>query len=134
MSLAHTVGNKVELAYRRTDLEKRRRLMSTWGTFFTAPAKNPQNNVRPLRVHGNSRVDGTQFHDEGPLELWLWSDAQFYRIRSAHAAFDPFGENPRRIETVAAHLRSSSAIGPSQSVSKVCEGPIAVITRAIDPE
>jgi integrase len=53
MSLAHTVGDKVELAYRRTDLfEKRRRLMSTWGTFCTTPAKNSQNNVRPLRAHG----------------------------------------------------------------------------------
>ena len=51
-----------------------------------------------------------------------------------HAAFDPFAENPRRIDTVAAHLRSSSAIGLSQSASKVCEGPIAVITTAIDPE
>src|SRR5215471_15155241 len=54
--------------------------------------------------------------------------------RCAHAAFDPFDENPRRIDTVAAHFRTSSAIGESQSASKVCEGPIAVITRAIDPE
>ena len=52
----------------------------------------------------------------------------------AHAAFDPLDENPRRIDTVAAHFRTSSAIGESQSASKVCEGPIAVITRAIDPE
>ena len=48
--------------------------------------------------------------------------------------FDPLEENPRRIDTVEAHLRSSSAMGPSQSASKVCEGPIAVIARAIDPE
>jgi hypothetical protein len=53
---------------------------------------------------------------------------------AAHAAFDPLEENPRRIDTVEAHLRSSSAMGPSQSASKVCEGPIAVIARAIDPE
>jgi Protein of unknown function (DUF1614) len=51
-----------------------------------------------------------------------------------HAAFDPFVENPRRIETVAAHLRSSSAIGLSQAASNVPEGPIAVRARAIEPE
>ena len=34
---------------------------------------------------------------------------------------------------LAAHLRTSSAIGPSQSASNVCEGPIAVMTSAIDP-
>ena len=52
---------------------------------------------------------------------------------AAHAAFDPLEENPRGIDTVEAHLRSSSAMGPSQAASKVCEGPIAVIARAIDP-
>ena len=30
---------------------------------------------------------------------------------AAHAAFDPLDENPRRADTIAAHLRSSSAIG-----------------------
>jgi integrase len=35
-ALAHTVGNKVELAYRRGDFfEKRRRLMEVWGEFAT---------------------------------------------------------------------------------------------------
>jgi integrase len=34
MALAHAVGNKVEAAYRRSDLfEKRRALMQQWGTF-----------------------------------------------------------------------------------------------------
>jgi integrase len=38
-ALAHAIPNKVEAAYRRTDfLEKRRALMSDWGTFCT-PAK-----------------------------------------------------------------------------------------------
>jgi hypothetical protein len=33
-ALAHIVGDKVEQAYRRSDLfEKRRRLMQQWGTF-----------------------------------------------------------------------------------------------------
>ena len=33
-ALAHTVANKVEAAYRRSDLfEKRRALMQQWGTF-----------------------------------------------------------------------------------------------------
>lgn len=37
MALAHTVGDKVEAAYRRGDLfEKRRRLMEAWATFCTA--------------------------------------------------------------------------------------------------
>jgi hypothetical protein len=38
-ALAHAIPNKVEAAYRRTDfLEKRRALMSDWGT-FCIPAK-----------------------------------------------------------------------------------------------
>jgi integrase len=36
-ALAHIVGDKVEQAYRRTDMfEKRRRLMQQWATFCTA--------------------------------------------------------------------------------------------------
>jgi hypothetical protein len=40
MALAHTIGDKVEAAYRRGDMfEKRRRLMQQWATFCTtAPA------------------------------------------------------------------------------------------------
>jgi integrase len=35
MALAHTVGSKVEQAYRRSDmLEKRRALMTEWGAFY----------------------------------------------------------------------------------------------------
>ena len=52
---------------------------------------------------------------------------------AAHAAFDPLAEKPRRAETLAAHFLTSAAIGPSQSASNVCEGPIAVMTSAIDP-
>jgi hypothetical protein len=46
MVLAHTVSDKVEAAYRRTDLfERRRRLMAAWATFCTtAPAQEPQSN------------------------------------------------------------------------------------------
>jgi integrase len=44
MALAHTIGNKVEAAYRRGDLfEKRARLMADWATFcgtVQAPADN----------------------------------------------------------------------------------------------
>jgi integrase len=37
-ALGHTVGSKVELAYRRGDFfEKRRRLMDAWGEFATKP-------------------------------------------------------------------------------------------------
>ncbi len=39
MALAHTIGSKVEAAYRRGDLfEKRRRLMADWGQFCFTPA------------------------------------------------------------------------------------------------
>jgi len=38
MALAHTIGSKVEAAYRRGDLfEKRRRLMADWGQFCSTP-------------------------------------------------------------------------------------------------
>ena len=34
MALAHTIGSKVEAAYRRGDLfEKRRQLMADWGAY-----------------------------------------------------------------------------------------------------
>jgi hypothetical protein len=47
MALAHSVGSKVEQAYRRTDLfERRIRLMADWGSFCTA---SPQ----PQRDRGN---------------------------------------------------------------------------------
>ena len=36
MALAHTVKDKVEAAYRRTDLfDKRRELMTAWSAFVT---------------------------------------------------------------------------------------------------
>jgi integrase len=49
-ALAHTIGSKVEQAYRRSDLfEKRRRLMQQWAAFCTA-AQERQGNVTPLRA------------------------------------------------------------------------------------
>jgi len=51
-ALAHVIGDKVEQAYRRTDMfEKRRRLMQQWATFCTA-APRQQGNVTPLRSPG----------------------------------------------------------------------------------
>ncbi|KPF73907.1 integrase [Blastomonas sp. AAP25] len=49
MALAHTIGNKVERAYRRGDLfEKRRRLMDDWANYCaTIPAAGA--NVLPIR-------------------------------------------------------------------------------------
>jgi integrase len=51
-ALAHIIGDKVEQAYRRTDLfEKRRRLMQQWATFCTTvPAGDAQNKIVPLRA------------------------------------------------------------------------------------
>jgi hypothetical protein len=51
-SLAHTIGSKVEAAYRRGDLfEKRRRLMQQWTAYCTtAPAPERRGNVTPLHA------------------------------------------------------------------------------------
>ncbi len=50
-ALAHTLGDKVEAAYRRGDLmEKRRRLMADWAAFCAKPA--PAGEVVPLRAAG----------------------------------------------------------------------------------
>jgi integrase len=41
MALAHTIGNKVEAAYRRGELfDKRKRLMSDWSRYCAAPKQN----------------------------------------------------------------------------------------------
>jgi integrase len=50
MALAHTIGNKVERAYRRGDLfEKRRRLMEDWAAYCAGTGTNAQN-VTPIRA------------------------------------------------------------------------------------
>ena len=50
-SLAHVIGDKVEQAYRRSDLfEKRRRLMQQWATFCTTALVHEVQNVTPLRA------------------------------------------------------------------------------------
>jgi integrase len=54
MALAHTVGNKVEAAYRRGDLfEKRRKLMAEWGRYCATPKIQDQiqdrKNIRSIR-------------------------------------------------------------------------------------
>jgi len=50
MALAHTIGSKVEAAYRRGDLfEKRRRLMADWGHFCSTPSTIAAANIVTLR-------------------------------------------------------------------------------------
>jgi len=50
IALAHKVGDKVENAYRRTDLfEKRRRLMEDWADYCTSAPVAKQMNVVPIR-------------------------------------------------------------------------------------
>jgi integrase len=51
ISLAHTVGNEAERAYRRGDMfNKRRQLMEAWGRYVTtAPRRATANNVTPIR-------------------------------------------------------------------------------------
>jgi integrase len=52
MALAHSVGDKVEAAYRRGDLfEKRRRLMAEWAIFCNTPKATARNKVIPMRRH-----------------------------------------------------------------------------------
>lgn len=55
MALAHTIGDKVEAAYRRGDLfEKRRRMMADWATYCRQPLQ--QSGVIPLGVVQKSRA------------------------------------------------------------------------------
>jgi integrase len=50
MALAHTIGDKVEAAYRRSDLfEQRRRIMAEWAKFCGTPRTHAQNLVVPYR-------------------------------------------------------------------------------------
>jgi integrase len=50
MALAHAVGSKVEVAYRRGDLfEKRRQLAEAWGRYCSAPAQGDARLI-PLRA------------------------------------------------------------------------------------
>ena len=49
MALAHAVGNKVEAAYRQSDLlDKRRQMVNDWAA-FCAMVEPASNNVVPLR-------------------------------------------------------------------------------------
>jgi integrase len=51
MALAHTVGDKVEAAYRRGDMfERRRRLMQQWATFCMTPVDQYQKKIVSLRT------------------------------------------------------------------------------------
>jgi integrase len=54
MALAHTIGDKVEAAYRRGDLfEKRRRMMNEWARFCARPAINSRrDNIVEIRSGG----------------------------------------------------------------------------------
>ena len=50
MALAHTIGDKVEAAYRRGDLfEKRKRMMADWAKFLSAAATGSEG-VVPIGV------------------------------------------------------------------------------------
>jgi integrase len=48
MALAHTIGNKVEAAYRRGDLFDKRRLMADWAVFCAAPAGGKVRAIRDI--------------------------------------------------------------------------------------
>lgn len=56
MALAHTIGSKVEAAYRRGDLfEKRRKLMAEWAAYCGRPAEPVGGNVLALRGGSESQ-------------------------------------------------------------------------------
>lgn len=49
-ALAHAVGDKVEAAYRRSDLfDKRRQMMDQWARYCTTPSAKPEGKVVPMR-------------------------------------------------------------------------------------
>ncbi len=49
MALAHTIGDKVEAAYRRGDLfEKRRKMMDAWADYCGAVHESGADKVVPL--------------------------------------------------------------------------------------
>lgn len=51
MALAHTVGNKVEAAYRRGDLfDKRRLLMADWAKYCASKAAEPVTSAPPIQM------------------------------------------------------------------------------------
>jgi integrase len=53
MALAHTVGDKVEAAYRRGDLfHKRRQIMEAWAGFCAIP----KTQVEVVRINGRAKV------------------------------------------------------------------------------
>jgi integrase len=50
IALAHTVGNRVETAYRRGDMmEKRRRLMADWAAYCAQPPAESRDNIVSLK-------------------------------------------------------------------------------------
>lgn len=50
MALAHTVGDKVEAAYRRTDMfHRRRRIMAEWDQYCSTPKQQTRGNIAPMR-------------------------------------------------------------------------------------
>jgi len=53
MALAHAVGDKVEAAYRRGDMfKRRRRMMTAWATFCAASKQAADDNVTTMRLNG----------------------------------------------------------------------------------
>lgn len=51
MALAHTVSDKVEAAYRRSDMrEKRRRLMADWAAYCASPPAAKSGKVVPISI------------------------------------------------------------------------------------
>ena len=62
-ALAHTVSNKVEAAYHRTDLlDQRRPMMEAWSVFCTGQRANqPQQSLADLLASQLSQIDGSKF-------------------------------------------------------------------------
>ncbi len=56
MALAHTIGDKVEAAYRRGDLfEKRRKMMNAWADYYGTVRVRDGGEVVSIGGRGNGR-------------------------------------------------------------------------------
>jgi integrase len=69
-ALAHAIDNKVEAAYRRGDLlKKRRELMETWATYCSRPQKAKRQHDRQasseLRPKAQLHTEGTEVRKPG---------------------------------------------------------------------
>ena len=96
-ALAHTIDNKVEAAYRRGDLLKKRRdLMISWANYCagtTAPSRDKQRALNP-----KLQLTGAQSHDDDAIDL--------LRLRRAAELIGPADHDTTRVDAVKSRPQS----------------------------